>query len=64
MTPVLIRGVTVLEIVLFFLFCFFDDCPHICLRYEFVIRSETEGCVQCICQFRSFVGRNVTGEFF
>ena len=56
--PVFIRGVavfvfalicTIFEIVLFFLLRFFDDCPHICLRDEFIIRSETEGCVQGIC---------------
>ena len=73
-TPVFIRGVAVLAFAsilyyfgncaIFFLFCFFDDRPHICFRDEFVICSETEGCVQCICQFRAFVGRNVTGEFF
>ena len=54
---------TIFEIVLFFLFRFFDDCPHICLRDEFVIRSETEGCVQGICQFRALVGRNVAAVF-
>ena len=54
---------TIFEIVLFFLLRFFDDCPHICLRYEFVIRSESEGCVQGICQFRAFVGRNVAAVF-
>lgn len=56
--PVFIRGVavfvfalicTIFEIVLFFLLRFFDDCPHICLRDEFIIRSETEGCMQGIC---------------
>ena len=36
---------------------FFDDCPHIYLRDEFVIRSETESCVHaghlsvsCVCR--------------
>ena len=42
---------------------FFDDCPHIYLRDEFVIRSETESCVQGICQFHAFVGRNVATVF-
>ncbi len=54
---------TIFEIVLFFLLRFLDNCPHICLRDEFVIRSEPESCVQCICQFRSFVGRNVAAVF-
>ena len=54
---------TIFEIVLFFLLRFFDDCPHICLRDEFIIRSETEGCVQGICQFHAFVGRNVAAVF-
>ena len=54
---------TIFEIVLFFLLRFFDDCPHICLRDEFIIRSETEGCVQGICQLRAPVGRNVATVF-
>ena len=54
---------TIFEIVLFFLFRLFDDCPHICFRDEFVIRSEAKDRVQVICQFRTFVGRDVATVF-
>lgn len=31
--------------------------------YQDIIRSEAEGCVQGICQFRTLVGRNVATAF-